>query len=344
MKVLFWGTPAYAVVTLNALVAADHELVGAVTQPDRRRGRGRDLVPSPVKDRALGLGLPVFTPGRIRREPDTQQQLAELGAELSVVVAFGQILPTEVLDQPPLGSWNGHGSLLPRWRGAAPIQWALMEGDPQTGVGIMAMEEGLDTGPVLLERAVPIGLRDNAHDLAARLASLTGELFVEALPRIAAAGPGSRSERWARLALTPQKEEGLHLARPIAKDDFRIDWSRRALDLHRQVMGLYPGAFTRRGGARLNVRATEPLVQRLAPDLSPEAALLAAKHPPAPDAGPAGDIPGTVLEVVEGVGLVVATGGCPLLIREAQLEGKGPSSGKAMVQQLGLRPGDRLGS
>ena len=343
MKVLFWGTPAYAVVTLDALVEAGHELVGAVTQPDRRRGRGRDLVPSPVKDRALELGLPVFTPGRIRREPDTQQQLAELGAELSVVVAFGQILPTEVLDQPPLGSWNGHGSLLPRWRGAAPIQWALMEGDPQTGVGIMAMEEGLDTGPVLLQRAVPIGLRDNAHDLAARLASLTGELFVEALPRIAAAGSGSRSQRWGRLALSPQAQEGMRLARPIAKDDFRIDWSRRALDLHRQVMGLYPGAFTSRGEARLKVRATEPLVQRLAPDLSPEAALLAAKHAPAPGAVPAGDTPGTVLEVVEGVGLVVATGGCPLLIRGAQREGKGPSSGQAMVQQLGLRPGDRLG-
>ncbi|MCS5700563.1 methionyl-tRNA formyltransferase [Cyanobium sp. FGCU-52] len=344
MKVLFWGTPAYAVVTLDALVAAGHELVGAVTQPDRRRGRGKDLVASPVKARALELGVPVFAPVRIRREPDIQQQLTELGAELSVVVAFGQILPTEVLDQPPLGSWNGHGSLLPRWRGAAPIQWALMEGDSQTGVGIMAMEEGLDTGPVLLERAVPIGLRDNAHELAARLAALTGELFVEALPRIAAAGAGRRSERWGRLGLSPQAEEGVRLARPIAKEDFRIDWSRRALELHRQVMGLYPGAFTSRGGARLKVRATEPLVQRLAPELSPEAAALAGKDAPAAGAAPEESTPpGTVLEVVEGVGLVVSTGGCPLLIREAQLEGKGPSGGQAMVQQLGLRPGDRLG-
>ncbi|MEB3296948.1 MAG: methionyl-tRNA formyltransferase [Cyanobacteriota bacterium] len=343
MKVLFWGTPAYAVVTLDALVAAGHELVGAVSQPDRRRGRGRDLVPSPVKARAIELGVPVFTPGRIRREPEIQGQLAELGADLSVVVAFGQILPTEVLDQPPLGSWNGHGSLLPRWRGAAPIQWALMEGDRETGVGIMAMEEGLDTGPVLLERGLPIGLRDNAHDLAARLAALTGELFVEALPQIAAAGPGSRSERWARLALAPQGEEGVRLARPIAKEDFRIDWSRRALELHRQVMGLYPGAVTSRGDVRLKLRATEPLVQRLAPELSPEAALLAARHATATDTGTGGVAAGTVLEVVEGVGLVVATGGCPLLLREAQLEGKGPTSGQAMVQQLGWRAGDRLG-
>ena len=344
MKVLFWGTPAYAVVTLDALVAAGHELVGAVTQPDRRRGRGRDLLASPVKAKALELGVPVFTPARIRREPDSQQQLAELGAELSVVVAFGQILPTEVLDQPPLGSWNGHGSLLPRWRGAAPIQWALMEGDAQTGVGIMAMEEGLDTGPVLLERALSIGLRENAHELAIRMANLTAELFVEALPRIAAGGAGSRSDRWGRLGLSPQGLEGVRLARPIAKDDFRMDWNRRALELHRQVMGLYPGALTSRGETRLKLRATEPLVRRLAPFLSQEAAVLAEQHAPGPGGVPPEVPPGTVLEVVEKLGLVVATGGCPLLVREAQLEGKGPSSGQAMVQQLGLRPGDRLGA
>jgi methionyl-tRNA formyltransferase len=168
VKILFWGTPAYAVASLDALVAAGHELVGVVSQPDRRRGRGKALVPSPVKARALELGIPVFTPERIRREPDCQRQLAQLGADLYVVVAFGQILPPEILQQPPLGCWNGHGSLLPRWRGAGPIQWSLIEGDSETGVGVMAMEEGLDTGPVLLERAIPIGLRENAHQLADR--------------------------------------------------------------------------------------------------------------------------------------------------------------------------------
>ena len=116
MRLLFWGTPAYAVPSLNALVEAGHELVGVVSQPDRRRGRGKALMASPVKARALELGLPVFTPERIRREPAVQQQLAALGADASVVVAFGQILPPEGLDQPPLGCWNGHGSLLPRWR------------------------------------------------------------------------------------------------------------------------------------------------------------------------------------------------------------------------------------
>lgn len=346
MKVLFWGTPTYAVASLDALVAAGHAVVGVVSQPDRRRGRGGATVPSPVKARALALGIPVFTPQRIRREPELQQQLAELGADLSVVVAFGQILPTEVLDQPPLGSWNGHGSLLPRWRGAAPIQWALLEGDTDTGVGIMAMEEGLDTGPVLLERSLTIGLRENAEQLGARLAALTAELFVEALPRIAAAGAGSRSERWARLPLRPQGSDGIRLARLIGKEDRQIDWSRPALALHRQVMGLYPGAVTNLGEARLKLRASEPLVTRLTDGLSAEAAQLARRF--ATERSSAGTEatatePGTVLEVVSGVGLVVATGGCPLLLREAQLEGKGPSAGQAMVQQLGLKVGDRLG-
>lgn len=140
MKIVFWVTPAYAVSSLDALVEAGHELVGVVTQPDRRRGPGKALVPSPVKARAIELGLPVFTPERIRKEPDCQQQLAALGADVYVVVAFGQILPKEILQQPPLGCWNGHGSLLPRWRGAGPIQWSLIEGDAETGVGIMAME------------------------------------------------------------------------------------------------------------------------------------------------------------------------------------------------------------
>ncbi|MEB3277111.1 MAG: methionyl-tRNA formyltransferase, partial [Cyanobacteriota bacterium] len=206
MKLLFWGTPAYAVPSLDALLEAGHELVGVVSQPDRRRGRGKGLQPSAVKARALELGIPVFTPERIRREPELQLQLAGLGADASVVVAFGQILPTAVLDQPPLGCWNGHGSLLPRWRGAAPIQWALIEGDAQTGVGIMAMEEGLDTGAVLLQRSTPIQLLDNAHTLGQRLSQLTAELLVEALPQIAAVGPGSRQQRLARLGLQPQSE------------------------------------------------------------------------------------------------------------------------------------------
>ena len=339
MNVLFWGTPAYAVPSLNALHAAGHRLVGVVSQPDRRRGRGKELMPSPVKARALELGLPVFTPERIRRQPDVQAELAALGADLSVVVAFGQLLPPEVLAQPPLGCWNGHGSLLPRWRGAGPIQWCLIEGDAETGVGIMAMEAGLDTGPVLLERSIPIGLLENAQHLGERLATLTAELLVEALPRIEAAGPGPEPERLARLQVRPQRQDGLTYARLLDKDDYRIDWQQSALAIHRRVMGLYPGAHTSWQGGRLKVLASEPLVQRLADQLSPEASALCGRWPTASDAGEAG----TVLACEPGLGLVVATAGCPLLIRQAQLAGKAGASGQALLQQLGARPGERLG-
>lgn len=341
MRILFWGTPAYAVPSLEALLAAGHELVGVVSQPDRRRGRGGALLPSPVKERALAHGLPVFTPTRIRREPECQAALAALGADASVVVAFGQILPPEVLQAPPLGCWNGHGSLLPRWRGAAPIQWALLEGDPTTGVGIMAMEEGLDTGPVLLERSLAIGLLENASQLGARLAALTAELLVEALPRIAAAGAGPEVERWQRLGLRPQAQEGITHARLLQRDDLCIAWNAPALAVHRRILALHPNAHARWRGKRLKLLASEPLVRRLAAELSPEGRQLAGRWGLEPGEAPSAP-PGTVLEVVKDVGLVVASGGCPLLLREAQLEGKPAACGGRLLQQLGAEPGERL--
>lgn len=323
MRILFWGTPAYAVPSLEALVEAGHQLVGVVSQPDRRRGRGSALSPSAVKERALALGCPVFTPERLRRDLALQAHLATLDAEVSVVVAYGQILPKTVLDQPPLGCWNGHGSLLPRWRGAAPIQWALLTGDPVTGVGIMAMEEGLDTGPVLLEEPLAIDPVENAQQLETRMAQLTARLLVQALPRIAAAGTGPCQERWARLALKPQGGEGITYARLLTREDYGLCWEQSALELHRRVMGLYPGAYTQWRERRLKVLATEPL-----PLANAESARAAA---------------GEVLALREGTGLVVATGEGALLLREAQLEGKRPCAGSALLGQLGARPGDRFG-
>ena len=349
MRILFWGTPAYAVASLNALVEAGHELVGVVSQPDRRRGRGKELVASPVKARALELGVPVFTPERIRKDLACQEQLAALGADAYVVVAFGQILPPAILAQPPLGCWNGHGSLLPRWRGAGPIQWCLLEGDSQTGVGVMAMEEGLDTGPVLLERSLPIGLLDNAHHLGEALAGLTGSLLVEALPLIEQAGPGSQAERWTRLGLQSQSELGMTYARQLVKDDFQLDWSQSGLALHRKVMGLYPGAHSPWAGKRLKLLATEPLVQRLRDQLSPEARALADQWGLDPHTGvsPQSErrehAPGTVLAIELGVGLVIATGGCPLLLRSGQLEGKASATGQSLIQQLAPSPGQQFG-
>ena len=343
MKILYWGTPAYAVPTLNALHGAGHTIVGVVTQPDRRRGRGKQLMPSPVKAAAEELNLPVFTPERIKTDLACQEQLAALGADVSVVVAFGQILPKAVLDQPPLGCWNGHGSLLPRWRGAGPIQWALLEGDAETGVGVMAMEEGLDTGPVLLEQHLAIQLNDTAADLGERLSQLTADLMVKAMPLIEAAGPGPEQERLERLGVTPQTTESCY-ARMLTKADFQIDWTHSALTIHRKVMGLYPGATTTWKGKRFKLTATEPLVQRLADQLSPSAAELAHRYgiPPGGTPDPATQ-PGTLIAVAADCGLVVATSGCPVLVKEAQLEGKSRASGAQLLQQLQAQVGDRLG-
>ena len=336
MRLLFWGTPAYAVQTLSALHDAGHSIVGVVTQPDRRRGRGKQLVPSPVKQRAEEIGCPVFTPERIRHDSACQQQLAELQPDASIVVAFGQILPRDVLQQPPLGCWNGHGSLLPRWRGAGPIQWSLLEGDVETGVGIMAMEEGLDTGPVLLERKLKIGLLENADQLGERLSRLTAELMVEALPRIEMAGPGSEAERWRALDMRFQSDEHTY-ARMLQKGDYQIDWSASALSIHRKVMGLYPGAQTNCKGKRLKIQSTEPLIERLIDQLSPEATALIGSWPTGKHE------PGRVLAAVQDLGIVVSSSGCPLLIREAQLEGKSRSRGQTLVQQMQSEVGSQLG-
>jgi methionyl-tRNA formyltransferase len=285
-----------------------------------------------VKARALVLGVPVFTPHRIRRDLPCQRQLAELGADVSVVVAFGQILPPEVLRQPPLGCWNGHGSLLPRWRGAAPIQWALLSGDRETGVGIMAMEEGLDTGPVLLERRLPIGLLENAEHLAQRLASLTGELLVEAMDRVRTVGAGEESDRLERLGVRPQAKEGVTYARLLTKSDLIIDWTLSALEIHRRVMGLYPGATTHWRGLRLKLHHTEPLLSGLEDQLSPEAAGLI----PLWGGRAHGASPGTILGRAQGLGLVVASGREEsLLLRSAQLEGRTVADGDRLWQQLG---------
>ena len=333
MKILYWGTPDYAVPTLLALHTAGHEIVGVVTQPDRRRGRGKQLLPSAVKVCAQSLGLSVYTPERIKIDTDYQNELANLKPDVSVVVAFGQILPKSVLEQPPLGCWNGHGSLLPRWRGAGPIQWALLEGDSETGVGIMAMEEGLDTGPVLLEQRIPIDLCQNAETLAMELSQLTAKLMIEAMDLIYKAGMGSEAERLVRLKVQYQGQKSSY-ARMLKKDDFQIKWNDSALITHRKVMGLYPSAYTVWRNKRLKLTVTEPLIERFRDEISVDARVLLGRW------STGGDQPGTVLACINHVGVVVSTSGCPILIREAQLEGKGRSRAQGLIQQLNASTGD----
>lgn len=236
------GTPDFAVPALRALVAARHEVVAVYTRAPKPAGRGQKERPSPVGLVAAGLGLPVRHPRSLRDEA-AQADLAALAPEVIVVVAYGLILPPAVLAIPPRGCLNIHASLLPRWRGAAPIHRAVLAGDAETGVAIMRMEEGLDTGPVLLEGRVPIGPEDTTGDLHDRLAELGAGLIVEALAGLD------------RLEARAQAAEGVTYAAKIDKGEGRIDWSRPAGEVDRLIRGLspFPGAWTEAGGERVRI-------------------------------------------------------------------------------------------
>jgi methionyl-tRNA formyltransferase len=231
-RVLFYGTPAFALPTLEAVLGR-HDVAAIITQPDRPAHRGQRLTPSAVKTRALASGVPVLQPARLR-DPEWAPRLRELGADVAVVVAFGQILPKAVLDAPARGSINVHGSLLPRYRGAAPIQWAIMRGETVTGITTFRMDEGMDTGPILLSAATPIGSEETAGELAARLAVLGAEVLVETLARLDTLSP------------VPQRPEDATLAPRLKKKDGHLDWRLPARDLVNVVRGCnpWPGALT----------------------------------------------------------------------------------------------------
>jgi methionyl-tRNA formyltransferase len=241
MRLIFMGTPEFSVPALKAL-AARHDVLAVYSQPPRPAGRGQKDRPSPVQAAAEVLGIPVRTPVSLR-SPEALADFAALNADLAVVVAYGLILPQAILDAPRLGCLNIHASLLPRWRGAAPIHRAVMAGDRQTGVTIMRMEAGLDTGPMLLSRTTPIGAGDTTGVLHDRLSQLGAGLILDALDRIA------------ELVPVPQPEAGVTYAAKIDKAEARTDWSRRADDVDRLIRGLspFPGAWCMAGDERLKL-------------------------------------------------------------------------------------------
>lgn len=282
------GTPTFACPTLETLLARPDPVVAVVSQPDRPRGRGLEVVPTDTKRLALAHGVPVLQPAKIRTR-EFADALRALRPSLAVVAAFGRILPREILELPEHGSINVHASLLPRHRGAAPIEWAIMEGDAETGVSIMRMTEELDAGDVLLARAVPIDASTTRGTLAPRLAALGAELIGEAIDGLKAG----------RLRATPQPAEGVTYAPRIEREHLRLDWSAPAVRLERVVRAFAPapGAFTTLGGRQLKVhRAT----------LATDAAT--GRPGDVVSAGPAG--------------IVVATGDGALALLEVQLEGR----------------------
>ena len=242
MRVIFMGTPAFSVPVLDALVAAGHEVCAVYSQPPRPAGRGKKDRPSPVQARAEALGLEVRCPVSLGGASE-QAAFAALKADVAVVVAYGLILPRAVLDAPARGCLNIHASLLPRWRGAAPIHRAIMAGDAETGVCIMQMEAGLDTGPVLLRQATPIGAQETTGTLHDRLSAMGAALIVKALGQLD------------RLEPVPQPDAGVTYAGKIDKSEARLDWTWRAEEVDRHIRGLspFPGAWTEHDGQRLKL-------------------------------------------------------------------------------------------
>lgn len=292
------GTPEFALPSLEQL-AAHYPVVGVVTQPDRPAGRGRRMLPPPVKEMALAEGLPVYQPQRLRRL-EAVEQIRAWSPDLIVVVAYGQILPPAVLEIPRYGVLNVHASLLPRWRGAAPIQGALLEGDTVTGVTIMKMDEGLDTGPILAQRQLTIGEDETAGELEQRVARLGANLLLETLPDYLNG----------RIEPRPQPEEGATVIHRLLKDAAEIDWRRPALDLHNQVRAFSPepGAYTDWAGSRLKILRTRRI----------------------PDEHDKGQKPGTVF-LWEGMPAVIAGEGCLALV-QVQMAGKRPMEGDMFVR------------
>jgi len=252
LKLIFMGTPDFAVPTLAALIAAGHEIVCVYSQPPRPAGRGQSERPSPVHAYAVEKNIDVRTPTSLKDTAE-QQAFADLGADAAIVVAYGLILPKPVLEAPRLGCLNLHGSLLPRWRGAAPIQRAIMAGDEMSGVCIMQMDEGLDTGGVLARHEIPLGAATTAGDLHDQLAADGAPLMVETLAQLAAG----------ELIATPQPDDGVTYAAKIDKDEARIDWSRPAAELDGLIRGLspFPGAWFSYAGERIKVLSAVPTNQ-----------------------------------------------------------------------------------
>lgn len=240
MRVIFMGTPDFSVPALRA-IAARHQVVAVYSQPARAAGRGQKPRPGPVMQAAEALGLSVRTPLRLR-DAEAQAEFAAFGADVAVVVAYGLILPQPVLDAPRLGCLNIHASILPRWRGAAPIHRAVLAGDAETGVAIMRMEAGLDTGPVLAEARTAIGPQDTTGDLHDRLSRMGADLIVDVLDRLP-------------LPAVPQGSDGVTYADKIDKAEARIDWTRPAVEVDRLIRGLspFPGAWTQAGGERIRL-------------------------------------------------------------------------------------------
>jgi methionyl-tRNA formyltransferase len=308
MRSVFFGSPDFAVPCLEVLHEIS-EVAAVISQPDRPAGRGLAMRPPAVKQRALELGLDVWQPKKVRT-PDFAEQLRELGADVGVVVAYGRILPRAVLEAPRTGCVNVHASLLPRWRGAAPIQWSIVNGDPETGVTLMQMDEGMDTGPVLATATTVIERDDDAASLSERLSRLGAELLREELPRYVAG----------ELTPTPQDDAYSTMAPLLRKAHGRIDWTKPSREVHNQIRGMnpWPGAHTTLAGRRIKIHRAQFST------LDPEAA-----------------VPGQVT-ALDPEGILVACADGTIEVQELQESGRNRVDARAFISGRGIQVGDRF--
>ena len=330
MQIVFFGTPQFAIPTLEKLIAhPEFRVIGVVTQPDKRRGRGKQMIPSSVKKIALAHNLPVWQPKRIKKDGETLEKLRQTSADAFVVVAYGQILSPEILAMPKLGCINVHGSILPQYRGAAPIQWSIYHGNNETGITTMLMDEGLDTGAMLEKAYTPIGLLDNADVIVAKLAEQGADLLVESLLKL----------QDGKITPIPQDSSQATYAPLIEKANYTIDWSLSAIKIHNQVRAFYPNCLTSFREQSLKIIATVPLGEAYWEQLPPELGILAEKWT---EISSLSGNPGEVVYHLKKLGPVIQTGAGFLLLREVQLAGKRPQSGWDFVNGTRLAVGEKL--
>ena len=288
LRVIFMGTPAFAVPALDALLDANCDIIGVYTQPDRRSGRGRRLTAPPVKQAAVERDLPVFQTSSLRRDEDARLHIATLAPDLIIVVAYGLFLPADTLAVPTLGALNIHPSLLPRHRGPSPVATAILKGDSSTGVTVMQLDEGMDSGPIIAQRRTPIGAEETAEDLTIRLFDMGAELLADTIH------PWRNGE----IAPVPQNEADATITRLLKREDGTIDWSHSAEQIARQIRAYHPwpGSFSHWRNRQLKVHEASAL-DRIESEL-----------------------PGAVTELPQGI--AVATGEGALLLRRVQMEGR----------------------
>ena len=320
MRIVFMGTPDFSVPALKALVEAGHQVIAVVTQPDKPKGRGKEVQMTPVKIQAMEYGIPVYQPAKVR-EASFVEVLKGLEADVYVVIAFGQILPKAVLELPKYGCINIHASLLPKYRGAAPIQWCVIDGERETGITTMMMDVGLDTGDMLEKAVIPIEEKETGGSLHDKLSMAGGDLILSTLKKL----------EEGTLVRTPQTDEGTCYAKMLTKSLGDIDWNQDAVSIERLIRGLnpWPSAYTMWNGKTIKIWAADVIAGREAAEFLSESGVPAET----------GTAPGTVV-CSDKRGLVVCTGGGLLSIRELQMEGQKRMDTPAFLRGYPIPAGD----